>query len=111
MPPKSTAYTTLSLEEGTAATKASVPWEDQGWWRITHAFAFFLGGSTFVFGTSCYFYPDWEAGGEVAGWLYTLGSCGFLYVDVLEYFTFTDDLWLRRNISMSAMGSFWYGTS
>ena len=46
-----------------------------------------------------------------AGWLYTLGSCGFLYVDVLEYFTFTEPelVWLRRNISLSAMGSFWYG--
>ena len=29
-------------------------------------------------------------------------------MDVLEYFTYTDELWLRRNISMSAMGSFWY---
>jgi hypothetical protein len=40
--------------------------------------------------------------------LYTLGSCGFLYVDVLEFFTFTDDFWLRCNITMSATGSTFY---
>jgi hypothetical protein len=39
-----------------------------------------------------------------AGVLYTVGSCGFLFVDVLEYFTFDEDAWLRTNIAMSATG-------
>ncbi len=42
------------------------------------------------------------------GFLYTIGSCGFLGVDVLEFFTFTDDLGLRLNIALSASGSFAY---
>ena len=37
--------------------------------------------------------------------LYTVGSLGFLLVDVLEFFTFTEEAFLRLNISISAMGS------
>ena len=55
-------------------------------------------------GTACYFYPNWESGGLYAGILYTLGSCGFLYVDILEFFTFTEEGWLRINIFLSATG-------
>jgi hypothetical protein len=55
-------------------------------------------------GTGCYFFPDWAAGGSAAAWLYIVGSVGFLYVDVLEFITFTEDPWLRFNISISATG-------
>lgn len=44
----------------------------------------------------------------MAGILYTLGSVGFLYVDILEFFTFTDDNWISANIVMSAIGSTFY---
>ena len=117
---------------------------------MTHFLAFFVGGTTFIAGTACYYYPDWSEGGLAAGVLYTVrgwawhglsllimamldpltrfrvllngscwcfwhfavvaaqvGSLGFLYVDVLEFFTFTDDAWLRANIAMSAVGSTW----
>ena len=85
------------------------PYNDQEfWWKATHACGFFVGGTTFIAGTACYFYPAWEAGALVAGILYTVGSCGFLYVDVLEYFTYTDEPWLRTNISCSAIGSLLY---
>lgn len=78
------------------------------WWRFVHWFGFFLGGTTFIGGTACYYYPSWSAGGDVAGWLYVLGSCGFLTVDVMEFFTFVEDRWLRANIAMSMIGSAFY---
>lgn len=65
--------------------------------RVTHA-------AWIVLGTVCYYFPDWAEGALAAGVLYTLGSCGFLCVDVLEFFTFDEDPWLRVNISMSATG-------
>ncbi len=42
-----------------------------------------------------------------SAFLYTLGSCGFLFVDVQEFFTF-DGAVLRLNISLSAIGSTFY---
>jgi hypothetical protein len=93
-----------------AVESEPIPQELQGrlWWRISHFVGFFTGGFTFILGTLCYYYPNWEAGAFVAAVLYTVGSCGFLYVDVLEYFTFTENKWLRLNILFSAAGSFLY---
>jgi len=93
------------LDSGEAT---AVPLWLQTWWIVTHFLGFFTGGTTFIAGTLCYYYPDWHAGALVAGVLYTVGSFGFLYVDVLEFFTFTEDAWLRTNIAMSAFGSTWY---
>lgn len=87
-------------------------------WRGLHAGAFCLGGIFFLIGTLLY-YPVMyltylQEDGVVddmlvwIGWLYTIGSCGFLFVDVQEFFTFTDDLTLRINISCSAFGSTLY---
>ena len=81
-PSAATQYTAISLDGGGGGGGGGKPFanlEDQTWWRVTHSLSFFLGGSTFIMGTMCYFYPDWKEGGEYAGWLYTLGSCGFLY--------------------------------
>jgi hypothetical protein len=91
---------------------------DRPWWRLSHAFGFVLGGLTFLVGTLLY-YPamfDAEKGydqgvaylGVDTAWLYIIGSCGFLYVDVQEFFTFTDEYWLRLNIACSAFGSALY---
>lgn len=68
---------------------------------------------TFLFGTGLYYYPDFSLfglldQGTVSAWLYVIGSSGFLYVDVLEFFTFTQDSQLRCNISLSATGSLLY---
>lgn len=88
------------------------PLHDQRWWRFTHAFGFLLGGITFWFGTYLYYLPDFVCMGMDQGtssaWLYMVGSAGFLYVDVLEFFTFKEDRGLRCNISMSATGSLLY---
>ncbi|GLC65077.1 hypothetical protein PLESTF_000244100 [Pleodorina starrii] len=73
-------------------------------WRIFHALSFLIGGTTFIAGTVCLFYPGWEWWSAA---LYTLGSCGFLAVDVQEFFTFSGAL-LRANIAMSLTGSFLY---
>lgn len=89
-----------------------IPWEEQCWWKVTHAFGFVLGGITFWAGTFLYWYPLVSAfglqQGDISAWLYIIGSCGFLYVDVLEFFTFTEDCKLRLNISMSMTGSLLY---
>jgi hypothetical protein len=78
------------------------------WWRAVHAFAFVLGGATFVAGSACYFVPSWSAASVFAGVTYTIGSLGFLTVDLLEFFTFTRPILLRLNIAASALGSLCY---
>eukprot|EP00386_Alphamonas_edax_P013123 GDKI01040646.1.p2 GENE.GDKI01040646.1~~GDKI01040646.1.p2 ORF type:complete len:240 (-),score=76.63 GDKI01040646.1:321-1040(-) len=82
----------------------------EGWhpdlfsWRFAHVLGFLTGGTTFIAGTVCLFYPGWDF---VSAFLYTLGSCGFLFVDVQEFFTF-EGLELRTNIALSAIGSTFY---
>jgi len=100
--------TETGLEKGAAKTVQPVPPEDQTWWRCTHAFGFVLGGVTFWLGTFCYYYPQTLFVQNLSAWLYIIGSCGFMYVDTQEFFTFTDDKMLRLNISMSMTGSFLY---
>lgn len=77
-------------------------------WQIFHWLGFVTGGTTFIAGTTCYFYPEWVNGGFYAALLYTLGSFGFLSVDLLEFFTFTEDRVIRFNIFLSATGSTFY---
>lgn len=78
------------------------------WWRVVHAFSFVLGGATFVAGSACYFVPSWADASVFAGVTYTIGSFGFLTVDLLEFFTFTRPHLLRLNIAASAIGSLCY---
>ena len=89
--------------------KSTPAWEDQTWWRVTHAGAFILGGVTFWIGTWLYYDPADSLGdldqAQISAWLYIIGSIGFLYVDVEEFFTFTDEYWLRVNIACSVTGS------
>ena len=82
--------------------------EETKLWQAFHALFFLIGGYTFIFGTAAYYFPDWEASYLVAGILYTIGSSGFLGVDLMEFFTFTSDPILRINISLSAIGSAFY---
>ncbi|CAE8623112.1 unnamed protein product [Polarella glacialis] len=82
-----------------------VPLQDKTWWRVTHAAGFLTGGVTFLIGTYLFYLPATDFLGYMSGLLYIIGSCGFLYCDVGEFFTFTDDKWLRLNISMSMVGS------
>eukprot|EP00299_Pterocystis_sp_00344_P013045 c6346_g1_i1.p1 GENE.c6346_g1_i1~~c6346_g1_i1.p1 ORF type:complete len:243 (-),score=45.05 c6346_g1_i1:28-756(-) len=78
------------------------------WWKLFHVFNFALGGTTFIAGTACYLYPDWAEAFTVAAWLYTIGSVGFLLVDVQEIFTFCSDRWLTVNVFLSVCGSTLY---
>lgn len=75
---------------------------------LVHFISFFTGGLLFIAGTACYFYPDWAESGNVGGYFYTVGSCGFLLVDVTEFFAYQESLSLRINISMSLVGSLFY---
>jgi len=82
-------------------------WHTTLWWRVIHALGFFIGGSTFIAGTACYYAPPSDAINTLAAVLYTIGSLGFLSVDVLEFLTFKECP-LRANISLSAIGSTFY---
>jgi len=73
-------------------------------WQLFHAFSFLLGGTTFIAGTVCLFFPGYDTLSAV---LYSIGSAGFLSVDLQEFFSF-DGTILRINISMSATGSLLY---
>eukprot|EP00747_Dinoflagellata_sp_TGD_P171037 gnl/TRDRNA2_/TRDRNA2_204068_c0_seq1.p1 gnl/TRDRNA2_/TRDRNA2_204068_c0~~gnl/TRDRNA2_/TRDRNA2_204068_c0_seq1.p1 ORF type:complete len:223 (-),score=46.24 gnl/TRDRNA2_/TRDRNA2_204068_c0_seq1:63-731(-) len=84
------------------------PLEQRCWWKVTHALGFVIGGTTFLAGTYLYYLPATTFLGYMSGWLYIIGSMGFLYVDVQEFFTFTEDFWLRVNISCSMIGSTLY---
>lgn len=77
-------------------------------WQAAHALFFATGGTTFIAGTAALFFPAWKEGARVSAILYTVGSCGFLAVDVQEFFTYTSDSFLRFNISLSAIGSLLY---
>jgi len=68
----------------------------------------------FLIGTYLY-YPAESASkeraaqlGDDTAWLYVIGSLGFLFVDVQEYFTYTVDASLRTNIAVSISGSSFY---
>lgn len=77
-------------------------------WKILHVFNFALGGTTFIAGTSCYFF-EFGNSGTIAGILYVIGSIGFLGVDVQEFFTFKSlSTSLAINISLSMFGSTLY---
>lgn len=100
---------TLLLEPDGGFIPPRPPIESTQWWRATHAFGFLLGGTTFIAGTAVLFIPtQTPLLATVSAALYTLGSVGFLYVDVLEFFTFTAQPLLRANISLSALGSTLY---
>ena len=89
---------------------------DRMWWRFTHALGFASGGLLFTIGTLLYYLAIQDAGdakevaflGDETAWMYVIGSFGFLYVDVLEFFTFVDEPWLRTNIACSMVGSTFY---
>lgn len=91
---------------------------DHPLWRLTHALGYCIGGVFFTIGTALYYPAIADAAqGDESGvaklgvwtaWLYTIGSAGFLYVDVQEFFTFSDDFTLRVNISCSMIGSAFY---
>lgn len=78
------------------------------WWRAVHAFAFCLGGVTFLIGSALLFAESTPTIADAVGFNYTVGSLGFLTVDVLEFFTFTKPRLLRANIFASASGSLAY---
>jgi hypothetical protein len=83
------------------------PPEDAPLWRAAHAFSFLLGGTTFIAGT-CLLFSTSPLAATLSAALYTLGSLGFLAVDVQEFVTFTVDARLRSNIALSAIGSSLY---
>lgn len=81
-----------------------VAFHDTFLWRLIHAVGFIIGGTTFIAGTvtllsSASYAP------LLSAVLYIIGSIGFLTIDVLELFTFTDQLSLTLNILTSAVGS------
>lgn len=81
---------------------------DTALWRFFHALFFLTGGFTFIVGTAALYYPDADNDAALSAWFYIVGSAGFLAVDVTEFFTFTEDKWLRFNISLSMFGSLCY---
>lgn len=81
--------------------------QNRTWWRLTHVTAFALGGGTFVAGTALLNLPASPPLATATAVLYTVGSLGFLLVDLLEFATFTS--WpLRGNIALAATGSALY---
>ena len=77
-------------------------------WRILHASAFLEGGLTFIAGTAVLYWPASPPLATLSAALYTVGSLGFLFVDVQEFFTFVSEPVLRANIALSATGSLLY---
>lgn len=86
---------------------SSLPIYEQTWWQILHFFGFFIGGTTFIAGTSCYYYPDWQESAYYAAVLYIIGSIGFAIVDAIEFVAFTE-YFLKLNICISLIGSTLY---
>ena len=79
------------------------------WWRVLHGVAFFIGGSTFIVGSALFFFPSVPNYLFISAVFYIVGSFGFLFVDLQEFFTYRDNSnLLRTNISLSATGSLFY---
>jgi len=77
-------------------------------WYITLCLAYFIGGTTFILGTSCYFDKNWHDGGEIGSVLFIIGSVSFLIADTMEIVASSDDVWIRLNLSLSVIGSIFY---
>ena len=84
------------------------PVEDTTCWRFFHSAGFITGGTTFIAGTAVLYLEPTDFIANLSAFLYTVGSVGFLLVDVMEFFTFTENLLLRLNIAFSAIGSTLY---
>ena len=54
-------------------------------WRIQHTVPYLIGGITFLIG-SCQYLPS-ISNYDLGGWLFTIGSAGFLYADAVEWWT------------------------
>lgn len=103
------AYTPASYSTETVGLFEHLESATTTQWRTLHGSCFLLGGTTFIAGSVLYFYPAMENALLWSGLLYILGSLGFLAVDLLEFFTYTDNSnLLRTNISLSAVGSTFY---
>jgi hypothetical protein len=63
---------------------------------------------TFIAGTAVLYWPPSPPLATLSAALYTVGSLGFLFVDVQEFFTFASEPMLRANIALSATGSLLY---
>ena len=97
-----------SGDEG-ASDGAPPALQDTRAWRAAHAFCFLLGGTTFIAGTAALFPAPTPLLASLSAALYTLGSAGFLAVDVMEFFTLhAAPRALRLNILLSAAGSALY---
>lgn len=99
------------LDDGSSQPdEAAIGVQDTTAWRVAHAASFATGGLTFIAGTGLYFVsPQTDAIGNLAAALYTVGSVGFLTVDVMEFFTPAyRSCPLRFNIALSATGSTLY---
>lgn len=90
------------------APPAPPPVQDTRAWRALHAFCFLLGGTTFIAGTAALLPAPTPELASLSAALYTLGSAGFLAVDLMELATFTSPCTLRANILLSALGSACY---
>jgi hypothetical protein len=81
--------------------------EDTTAWRAVHASSFMMGGVTFVIGTCCLFFAS---GATLSAASYSIGSLGFLLVDLQEFVTFfsSSSCSLLINIACSMIGSALY---
>jgi hypothetical protein len=86
-------------------TSPPLPWQNAHPTACIQAHGLPTGGTSFIAGTACLFSSDWAPGPLDSALLYIIGSLGFLAVDVMEFFTFTEDKLIRLNISISMSGS------
>lgn len=54
-------------------------------WRLIHTIPYLIGGTTFLSGS--YQYLPSVSNYVLGGWLFTIGSTGFLFADLLEWWT------------------------
>jgi hypothetical protein len=98
----------LEMDTSPAPHTSRAAVEDSVLWQAVHASCIFGGGLTFCAATGVLYYPSWGGSALTSAVFFIIGSCGFLTVDVMEWFTFTADPWLRANIALSAFGSVCY---
>jgi hypothetical protein len=71
-------------------------------------FVVFVGGCTFIIGSTLYFFRDIPFSADISAALYTIGSICFLSVDVKDFFSSAENVSIRINHICSMMGSTLY---
>jgi len=88
--------------------KSRAAWRRKTWWKSLVPLTLLAASVTFVGGTALLFAPGTYRTGATAGWLFTMGSLGFLLVDIFKCVIFKGDSEDLSILAGKTFGAFSY---